>query len=187
MSSDEQVVESILKGNEENFSILIDKYYPKLMKFYIKLFVSRDDAQDIIQEVFIKVYKNLYKFNSKWAFNTWIYKIAVNTLKDVKKRKVINTAELDLERIAQNSSLQDSCIEDIHNKEIARIMLDSMDEKLRTIMILRYYEELSLSEIGLIFNMSADAVKMKVFRARERLCKDYSLAYYGGGVNEMHV
>ncbi|WP_010680977.1 RNA polymerase sigma factor [Acetivibrio cellulolyticus] len=187
MKTDEEIIKDILAGNEESFSFLIDKYYPKLMTFCMKLFITREDAEDIIQEVFIKVYKSLYKYNSNWAFNTWIYKIAVNTLKDIRKRKVIKATELNIEIFTENNDFQDGCIDSIQNKELVRSILASMDQDLKTMMILRYYQEFSFKEIGLIFNMSADAVKMKIFRARERLCKDYSIKYYGGGINEMHI
>ncbi len=184
MKTDEEIVKDILAGNEESFSLLIDKYYHKLMTFCLKLFISREDAEDIIQEVFIKVYKNLYKYNSNWAFNTWIYKIAVNTLKDIRKRKAIKTTYLNIEILSENADFQDGCIDSIHNKDLLKSILASMDQDLKTMMILRYYQELSFKEIGLIFSMSAGAVKMKIFRARERLCKEYSITYSSDGCNQ---
>lgn len=187
MQSDEQVVESILLGNEENFSLLLDKYYPKLITFCLKLFVSKDDVEDILQEIFMKVYKNLYKFNKSWRFNTWIYRVALNTLKDIKKKKKITTTELNYEAMIQNNSFHDNCIENLHNNEIIKKMFTDMDEKLKTMFILRYYEEMSFKEIGLIFNMSSEAVRMKIFRAKDRLYKEHSINYFGGGINEMHI
>lgn len=187
MRTDEEIVKDILAGNEESFSSLIEKYYPKLTTFCLKLFISREDAEDIIQEVFIKVYKNLYKYNSNWSFNTWIYKIAVNTLKDIRKRKVIKTTDLNVEIYTENNDFSNGCIDSMHNRDLIRSILASMDQDLKTMMILKYFQEFSFKEIGLIFNMSSDAVKMKLFRARERLCKEYSVTYFGGGINEMHI
>lgn len=187
MKSDEDIVKDILAGNEESFSLLIDKYYHKLMTLCLKMFIYKEDAEDIIQEVFIKVYKNLYKYNGKWAFNTWIYKIAVNTIKDIRKRKVLKTTHLNIEVLPENLAFQEGWTDSIHNKDILRSILATMDQDLKTMMILRYYQDLSFKEIGLIFNMSTGAVKMKIFRARERLCKEYSNLCFGGGINEMHV
>jgi RNA polymerase sigma-70 factor (ECF subfamily) len=187
MVNDEQTVRSILLGDEEKFSILIDKYYPKLKTFCIKLFMPMEDVEDIIQEIFLKVYKNLYKYSFSWSFNTWIYKIAVNTLKDIKKRKVIHTSNIEIENFAQSNDFQNSCVDKLYNREIIRAMFNSMDEKLKTMMILRYYEDMPFKEIGQVFNMTPGAVKMKIFRARGRLCKEYSEDYLGGRTDEMHV
>lgn len=83
---DNMLVESTLKGDVNSFEELVSFYQGRIFNFLSKMTATREDAEEITQEVFIKVYKNLYKYNCKWSFSTWIYRIAVNTLRSEYKK-----------------------------------------------------------------------------------------------------
>ena len=89
MDTDKTLVKQILNGKTELFTELVNRYYSKITSFIMKMNVSREDAEDLAQDVFVKVYNNLYKYDDRWQFSTWIFKVAINTLRDSKKRKQI--------------------------------------------------------------------------------------------------
>ncbi|TYQ14573.1 UNVERIFIED_CONTAM: RNA polymerase sigma-70 factor (ECF subfamily) [Acetivibrio alkalicellulosi] len=174
MNNDKDIVRSILSGNEKDFSLIVDRYYQKLIYFFFKMNLAREDAEDIVQEVFIKVYKNLYKYNEGWCFTTWLYKIAVNTFNDLLKKKRLKTTNIDVDTLESDLNFKDLSIDNVHNRIIVKTMLDSMDNETKTIMILRYFYSFSFKDIGVIVNSSQDAVKMRVCRERGRLNKMFS-------------
>ncbi|GAE90191.1 RNA polymerase sigma factor SigW [Acetivibrio straminisolvens JCM 21531] len=136
---------------------------------------SKEDTEDILQDVFVKVYNNLYKYNSNYRFSTWIYSITLNTIKSsLKKRKLRTTGYYIDELIEDIPSLESSpelLIEvKEHYKEIIEI-IDSLKEKQKTAFILRYIKDFSYKEIGKIMGISQEAAKMKVHRAKSILAR----------------
>lgn len=79
---DRQIVNQVLSGNTESFSLLVDRYYRKILGFICKTGIPRDDAEDLAQEVFIRAFRNLFRYDASWSFSTWIFRIAVNLSKN---------------------------------------------------------------------------------------------------------
>lgn len=92
MENDDILVENVLNGNIESFSVIVSKYQNRLLNFLLGLTSCREDAEEILQDVFIRAYNYLYRYNSNWKFSTWIYSIAANSFKDYynKKKKVVS-------------------------------------------------------------------------------------------------
>ncbi|MCX7923826.1 MAG: sigma-70 family RNA polymerase sigma factor [Clostridia bacterium] len=174
MDSDRIFVERVLSGNIESFTELVNKYYPKIVSFIYKMSVSRHDSEDIAQDVFIKVYNNLYKYDQRWSFSTWVFKIAANTYKDFKKKKRVKTEELQDYAISRENSSPEEYIENTGRQELIEKMFNSLKDDVKAIMILYHFHQLSFKEIGRIHGISSEAVKMKIFRARNKLSKEYS-------------
>ena len=84
---DRQLVNLVLIGSTESFSLLVDRYYKKILGFICKTGISREDAEDITQEAFIRAYNNLFRYDANWSFSTWIFRIAVNLTKNHQKRR----------------------------------------------------------------------------------------------------
>ncbi len=185
MDTDKILVKQILNGKTELFTELVNRYYSKITSFIMKMNVNGEDAKDLAQDVFIKVYNNLYKYDDRWQFSTWIFKIAINTLRDSKKRKQIKSEELDDYSLESKTFLPEEQLENLYQKELLRKMLKSLDEDVKAMIILRFYNELSFKEIGEIFRKSPDSIKMKVLRARKKLCKTYGNILEGGEYYEM--
>jgi len=186
MDADKQLVKRILNGDTECFNDLINKYFPRTVGFIYKMGVVREDAEDLAQEVFIKVYNNLYKYNESWKFSTWLFKIAVNTYKDFRKRKQPRTEEIN-ENIPSGGASPEEYLDSVQRQESIRLMFSSLNDDVKSIMVLHYYQGLSLKEIGEIYRISPDAVKMKIFRARKQLSKKYGRNALGGESYEMQV
>ena len=119
---------------------------------------------------FFGVYNNLYRFNEKSKFSTWIFKIAINTLKDFKKKKRVMTQEIDENVLpSSNVSPQDEYIEREHQKETVKKLFGSLKPDVKTAMTLHFVHELSYEEVGRAMGISAEAVAMKIYRARKSI------------------
>lgn len=177
LDNDIALVENALKGNTDSFSLLVRKYQGKLFNFLLKMNISPDDAEEISQEVFIKVYNNLYKYNSKWCFSTWLYKIAVNTLRSQykkKKKSRLTDYYADIQDIACINPVYPDVSYEIkeQTREIIKLM-DSLTEDQKLAFTLRYIQDFSFKEIGDIMGISPEAAKMKIQRAKQSLCKRF--------------
>lgn len=116
MEKEAQLVSNVLNGDLKSFEVLMSMYRNRIYNFLYKMTLSREDSEDMAQEVFVRVYNNLYQYNSKWCFSTWIFKIAVNVFKtEYQKKKAresknsqyilnssINSAATDPERVLEN-------------------------------------------------------------------------------------
>lgn len=174
---DNMLVESTLKGNIDSFEELMSLYQGKLFNFISKMTASREDAEEITQEVFIKVYKNLYKYNNKWSFSTWIYRIAINTLRS-EYRKVKNLKNVDYytnipELPASFSDYPDIAYEMKEQRIEVIKLIDELKEDQKTALLLRCMQDFSFKEIGDILGISPEAAKMKIQRAKQTICRRY--------------
>lgn len=139
----------------------------------LKMVKSREEAEEISQDTFIKAYKNLSKFKGESKFSTWLYKITYRTcldvLKKTKERYVLDVIdEVTINRIKST----DTILEGIEQKERAEVInncLLSMPEEERSILWMFYFEELSLKEIVNVTDFSEANVKVKLHRARKML------------------
>ena len=171
MDTDKIIVKQIIEGNVELYPNLVNKYYPKITSFIIKMGVNSEDAKDLTQEIFIKVYNNLHKYNDNWEFSTWIFRVAINSFKDSKKKKLIRTEDLDDFILKASDFEPDRHIDKLYYKELIQKMFKSMDKDIKAMVILKYCYELSFKEIGEIFKKSPESVKMKILRTRKKLCE----------------
>ncbi len=177
VNNDNILIENSLKGDIDAFSALVRKYQDRLYNFLLKMNLSREDSEEIAQEVFIKVYNNLYKYNSKWSFSTWLYRIAVNTLRsEYKKKKKIRLIDYyaDIQEVAGSSYIHPE--ESLENKEQTEEivkLIDSLSHDQKLAFTLRYIQDFSFKEIGEILGISPEAAKMKIQRAKQALCKKF--------------
>ena len=174
---DNMLVENTLKGNISSFEELIRLYQVKIFNFLSKMTASREDAEEITQEVFIKVYKNLYKYNNKWSFSTWIYRIAINTLRS-EYRKIKNNKDIDyyatIPELPANFSDYPEIAYEIKEQSVEIIkLIDQLKEDQKTALLLRCMQDFSFKEIGDILGITPDAAKMKIQRAKQSICRKY--------------
>ena len=170
--SDEDLINEYLNGNQESFKIIIERYSALLYNFVFR-FVGIDNTPDIIQDVFIKVWKNINKFDaSKANFKTWVFTIARNTTTDyLRKKKMILFSSLDSEEesfkdnIEDESLLQDESLSKLEDIEFLNKIIDQIHSKYKEVLILHYQEEMTFLEISKILNKPANTVKSYHHRA----------------------
>ncbi|AUC14660.1 RNA polymerase [Tenacibaculum sp. SZ-18] len=173
--NDQTYIEKTIKGDTNAFSHLVEKYKVMVFSLSMKMLKSREEAEEVSQDTFIKAYKNLSKFKGDSKFSTWIYKIAYrNCLDNLKKNKEkYQTSTIDEITIDKINST-DNILEDISRNERAILMkecLNRLPEEERTLLWMFYYDELSLKEIIEVTEYSESNLKVKLHRARKRLLR----------------
>ena len=163
-----------LNGDKSYFDSLVDVYLKTIFNFTYRITGNEKDAEDITQEIFLKVWKNIKKFNIEKSFKTWIFSIAKNTCIDyLRKSKDIPMSIFNDEDggnfIQDNlESEEPSSEEKIILKENKKMIDETLKELSiiqREIIVMKYVNELSLSEVADIMNMSKDTVKSHHRRA----------------------
>lgn len=177
--SDEELVKQSL-ANQENYVYLIRRYEKPLLRYVLRLSnFSHDEAEDVLQEVFIKVYQNLNSFNPKLKFSSWIYRITHNQVISSfrKNKKQIKSVSWDIDNdLVQNIRSDFDIKEELDNnhlqKQIKKI-LDSMDFKYAQVLALKFLENKSYKEISDILQKPEGTVATLINRAKKNFQSEF--------------
>ena len=172
-NDDQQLIDAIGKGDTKAYAHLVNRYKDLVYTLSIRMLKHREEAEEVAQDTFIKVFKSLDKFKGDSKFSTWIYKITYNTCLDriKKNKKRLNDVAIDeftfnkLETI--NNALDNLIKEEKHT--LIKNCINKLPEDSSALLTLFYFEELSLDEISQIINVEANTIKVKLFRARKKL------------------
>ncbi len=189
---EKELIRQAAEGSEEAFGVLVKKYRTKMFNLAYSLTRNRETADDVAQEVFIKAYISISKFKYKSSFGTWLYRIAVNAVKDyLRKESRINKISFD-ERLASPDIQEDEVVikeEELEAKRRKKLLhraIQALPEKHRTILTLRDIQGVSYKEITGILNISPGTVDSRLYRARRMLRKEVAcLTSHAGGSHEM--
>ena len=172
--NDAEIILAYKNGDEEAFKTLIKRYTTPLYNFTARL-TNRNDAPDIVQEVFIKVWKNVGHFDvQKASFKTWIFTIAKNTTTDfLRKKKSFLFSDMgsgeDTDSFAENipdeKLLPDIALQKLQDSQFLDKILLKLQPNYREVLILHYQEEMTFEEIGQILNKPLNTVKSQHRRA----------------------
>ena len=175
---DQLLVERVQAGEKQAFDLLVAKYQRRLMRLLLRIVHDPAEAEDVVQETFIKAYRALRRFRGDSAFYTWLYRIGVNTAKNflvLQARRTPTSTETDAE---QAESFEDAeHLRDINtpesvlaSKQIVQTVnaaMDALPVDLRTAIALREIEGLSYEEISEIMACPIGTVRSRIYRARE--------------------
>lgn len=170
---DEEIAHLVQNDNIELFGVLIERYEVKIKRYARKFLSDKEDINDVVQEIFIKVYKNIESFDIKRKFSSWLYRIAhnelINALKK-KKRKTLSLLDLDvfLPYYYKDEDL-DEKIDKKRMQEIIDKCLDDLDFKYQEPIVLYYFEELSYKEISDVMEIPVSTVGIRIKRAKEKI------------------
>ena len=180
----EQCIEKILKGEKEYFNILVKQLQVQIYNLAVKMTGDKEEAKDLTQEVFLKVYKSFATYDKSVKITTWIYKIATNACIDyLRKKKEVLMINEDQEIQIENRfySLPDKALENKELKQLIYSKIDLLPESYRMVVILKYINELTFEEIADILKQPVNTVKTKLYRAREKLRDSIIETVKGGG------
>ena len=178
--SDLSLVRRVQRGDKTAFDVLVLKYQHKVVKLVMRYVRVPAEAEDIAQEAFIKAYRALPQFRGDSAFYTWLYRIAINTAKNVVASRGRSPIEynLDLSNPEESYDMQDrikdtATPEALAMTEEIRVTVDAaieaLPEELRTAIVLREIEGLSYEEIAVSMECPVGTVRSRIFRAREAI------------------
>ncbi len=179
LKNDNELV-SLALINPEVFGIIMNRYYLKLSRYIHRLSgLLPDEMEDVLQNVFIKAYKHLNDFDNNLSFSSWIYRIthneAIDYLRSTKRKSIIIQADQDEDFI---QSIPDSStdflkeLDDNLMKEQVSVILLSMKEKHRTVLLLKYIEAKNYGEISDILEIPMGTVATLIHRAKEEFKKN---------------
>ena len=172
-NSDQFYINNVLKGETDAFTFLIEKYKNMVYSIAIKIVKSKEDAEEIAQDSFLKAFQKLDTFKGDSKFSTWLYTIAYrNAISLVRKRK-IETTSIDAFVIENHSTdVEFPSQKAIKNKEQQYYInkaINGLPETDRLLITLYYLHECSVEEIEKITSLKQSNIKVKLFRARKKL------------------
>lgn len=172
MAEEKEMIARIIKGDTQAFSILVDNYQNLIFHVTKKILPQQMDAEDVCQEVFVKIYRSIGSFRHQSKLSTWIAKIAYSTaLNHLKKNKRRLTEDYP-EDILNLKTDHDSPEELLSKKNTADYLdrlIDRLPEKYGLILTLYHLEEFSIDEINETTGMPEGTIKSHLFRARKML------------------
>ncbi len=173
--TDETIVSRIKKGHTDDVGVLIDRYESKIKRYLEKNIRTREDVSDIVQDVFIKAYTNIHRFDTQQRFSPWIYRIAHNEMVNyVKKKRSIPFSwfEPDILIPFLQESIEESALvtsDRAYEKERIEKILDKIPLAQREILTLYFYEELSYKEISDVLHIPIATVGVRLTRAKKQV------------------
>ncbi len=157
-----KIIDRVLQGDRQAYALLVKEYKSPIYNLAYRMTGNLEDAADLTQDIFIRAYIHLWRYNPEKKFFTWLYTIALNTIKNfIKKNKITQTSDLkENQSLAEQNS---SAAQDMD------IYLSALDVQTRAFILMKYVQELSFEEISEISGKSISAVKMRVYRGLESL------------------
>ncbi|NAS29804.1 sigma-70 family RNA polymerase sigma factor [Flavobacteriaceae bacterium R38] len=170
---DHYYINKTLNGDTNAFSYLVKKYENMVFTIALKMMHSREEAEDVAQEAFIKSFKSLKKFKGDAKFSTWLYRISYNHCLDKikEKKRFVHPENIDDFHFNESDFKTDilSKIEEEERKTVIAKALKKLNNEEQLIMTLYYFEEQSIKEIGQVIGINPNNVKIKLYRSRNKL------------------
>jgi RNA polymerase sigma-70 factor (ECF subfamily) len=178
MNSDKKLIVNYLVGDEKSLEILIHRYLKPIYSFVYRYVGNGDEAEDITQEVFVKMWKSLKKFDQKKKFKTWIFTIAKNACLDfLKKKKTIPFSEFEneegenklIETLVDPAPLPDELFERASIGEMLSAAINQLAPKYCLVLSLRYNDHFTFREITRVLGEPLNTIKSRYRRALIKL------------------
>lgn len=175
---DKLLVQRAKEGDSKAFERLMKKYRKSVYYMILRMVRNADDADDLTQEAFAKAFTSINNFDAKFAFSTWLFRIASNNSIDYVRKKRLTTVSINGDKEGEDGGtiqidIKDGALdpEEVQLKQqrhqYLRMALDRIPESFRKLVELRYFDELSYEEIAQHLEIPLGTVKAKLFRSRE--------------------
>ena len=181
MNSEKSLINLVKKGDKKAYEVLVLQYQDRLVFSVYKFLKDYELAQDIAQEAFVKAFKNIEKFRGDSSFYTWIYRIAINTAKNLLSSKARSSEVYDDEimelKLSESAVTTENPENILEAEELRSKMMDaiqSLPDDIRTTLSLRGFDGLSNEEIAKVQNCPIGTVRSRIHKGREILDKTFS-------------
>jgi len=188
-----ELVRLAQKGAESAFEELVRRHQQRVLALVGGILRRREDVEDVVQQVFMKVFVSLKRFDQRSAFSTWLYKISVNECWDYLRKKKVRPLSYEADLSEDQVSLLEGIVsadrgaQGPEERAQVRELLDRMLEKLpdqdRQLLVLKEIEGFSVQELAGILGLNVNTVKVRLFRARGRIMDLYRRRLGSGGQN----
>jgi RNA polymerase sigma factor (sigma-70 family) len=171
--ADIKYIEQVLGGKIEAFRYLIDRYKDRTYNLAFRICGNREEAEEVAQDAFLKVFRSLKGFKMKSSFATWLYRIVYNTAISYvrnKKKGILSLEDFPAEAADfAGKNISEEEAEKEYRNALVNFALQKINEEERGLISLFYYEEMSTEEISDFTGISKSNIKVKLFRARQKM------------------
>lgn len=177
--TDQVAADEVRKGNHLAFRVLVERHSRSVFRLAYRMCGNEQDAEDLVQETFLRAYKQIARFDNRSAFSTWLYRICANCSLDLlrsrKSRKEVKVRDCDeqsqdwLEAVAAPQPGPDRLTQSAQVAKLLEPALSQLSEMERAAFVLRHYEGCDIEEIAEALGVQANAAKHSVFRAVQKL------------------
>ncbi|MBI5471420.1 MAG: sigma-70 family RNA polymerase sigma factor [Ignavibacteriae bacterium] len=174
--TDDEIIEHIRRGDARKFALLVDRHKDKAFTLAVRVIGDRHEAEESVQDGFMRAYRNLGQFRGDARFSTWLYRIVYNVCMTKVTRKRQRPESMDVQSsLVANTFVDDEDVASdirLENEEYRAILRDEVEmlpEKFRTAITLFYLEEMSYEEMTTVLNLPLGTIKTNLFRGRALL------------------
>ena len=170
--SDQEIIDSVRKGNESDYSIIVDRYKNKAFSMLKRMLKNEFDAEEVLQDCFLKAYNSLNSFKGEAKFSTWFYRIVYNTaLTRLSSRKRMTEAEMSSveDHFNLESDYNPNNIEMEDLGEFIHKIINKLPERYFVVITMFYLNEMTIEEISEVMQLSISNVKVMLHRSRNSL------------------
>jgi RNA polymerase sigma-70 factor (ECF subfamily) len=166
LTTEDRLIQRARSGDRTAFGGLVQRYQNRILKLAYDFLGDFEQAKDAAQEIFMKAFNKVHTFEARSSFPTWINKIAVNTCLDIQrqqKRRPIH------EQLSKQSAEQTSPTQALESRDLLETALKDLSEKQKTVLILRYFQGMTVLEISEILEIAENTVRIHIYRAMNKL------------------
>jgi RNA polymerase sigma-70 factor (ECF subfamily) len=178
---DRELVRQAKNGDREAFESLVRRHQGRVFAVAGGILRNREDVEDVAQQVFLKAYFSLKRFDQRAAFSTWLYKITVNECWDLLRKRKVRPLVLEVD-LSEEQARQYQAAEQVADgrrdaserlaaRERVEQLLECLEERDRSMLVLKEVQGFSVEEIAAVLEINANTVKVRLFRARQRMAE----------------
>ncbi len=189
-TDDKDIIARVLNGDQGAYAVLVNRYQNLVFTICLRYVKTREDAEEVAQDVFVKAYRSLADFKGQSKFSTWLYTITTTSSITFLRKKKLDVHSLDNENVFAKASLQDSGMSANQVEQKSRVNMVNQAIQLLSpddaqVITLFYKGEQTLEEIAKTLGKEANAVKVQLHRARSRL-KEKMERYFSEEVKDIY-
>ncbi len=165
------IIKKVLNGDATAYSVLVNAYKNLALTLAYNIVLNREDAEEIVQDAFVKAFVSLKTFKGNARFSTWFYRIVVNTSLNKKKLKKLNTITIEehAEELANDTTVELNNYSNEEQKRFIKTALSTLAEGERICLTMYYLNQLTVDEINLLTGFSASNIKVLLYRGRKNM------------------
>jgi RNA polymerase sigma factor (sigma-70 family) len=170
MEEEQLWIQQVLAGDKQAYSHIINKYKNRLYATILRMTKNPQDAQDLVQDAFIKVYRNLDKYDASGSFSSWLYRVSINHCMDEFRKKRYSTVQVEIDetKVVNREHPEVVFLKKEKSRQLERL-ISTLPEDERLIILLRYINEISYEEIGEMIDVPLSTVRNKLHRAKKKM------------------